>query len=302
MAASGSLRSMTGFARSSGAFGGVEAAVEIRSVNHRFLEVNLKLPRCYSHCEREIKSLIQQSHRRGRIDLFISRVGEPLAGKSGEYEFSRQFDESVRAYAAACRRYGASGQGLESFIAQLLFREAGAQEEPPPLSTEEQAWIFSLVQDASMRLAEMRTTEGVALASELSGRIEALKRYRKDVVDRSLTAPARLRERMHERLAALAPEIAVNPDRLAQEVALLADRVDISEELSRLDIHLTQFAALVRDGHSDGIGRKLDFMTQEIGRELNTVASKAQDAHVQGIVVEAKAELERIREQVQNVE
>jgi uncharacterized protein (TIGR00255 family) len=107
---------------------------------------------------------------------------------------------------------------------------------------------------------------------------------------------------MQERLSALAPEVVIQPERLAQEVALLADRIDISEELSRLDIHLSQSALLIRDGHADGVGRKLDFMTQEIGRELNTIASKAQDAYVQGIVVEAKAELERIREQVQNVE
>jgi uncharacterized protein (TIGR00255 family) len=293
---------MTGFSRASAAFEGIEATVEIRSVNHRFLEVNLKVPRCYAHCEREIKSLIQQSHRRGRIDISISRVGEPLAVKGGDFELSPQFDAAVRAYAAACRRYGASSGGLESFIAQLMFRESGAQEEPPPLSAEEQSWIYELIQQASIKLSEMRALEGAALALELSGRIVTLQRYRQEIVERSLTAPARLKERMRERLAALAPEITVQPERLAQEVALLADRIDISEELSRLDIHLNQAGVLIRDGHTDGIGRKLDFMTQEIGRELNTIASKAQDAHVQGIVVEAKAELERIREQVQNVE
>jgi uncharacterized protein (TIGR00255 family) len=99
----------------------------------------------------------------------------------------------------------------------------------------------------------------------------------------------------------LAPDVVVDPERLATEVALMADRVDVSEEISRLEIHIQQFRKTL-EGHPDGVGRKLDFLTQELGRELNTIGSKAQDAGVQGLVVEAKAEVERIREQIQNVE
>jgi uncharacterized protein (TIGR00255 family) len=115
-------------------------------------------------------------------------------------------------------------------------------------------------------------------------------------------ASGRIKERLMERVALLAPEVRVDPERVALEVALLADRVDVSEELSRLEIHCSRFALILKQGSKDGVGRTLDFITQEIGRELNTIGSKAQDAVVQGVVVEAKAELERIREQVQNIE
>ena len=114
-------------------------------------------------------------------------------------------------------------------------------------------------------------------------------------------ASMRLRERLLERLALITADIKADPERMALEVALLADRVDVSEELSRLEIHMQQFLKTLQ-GHPDGVGRKLDFLTQEIGREFNTTGSKAQDALVQGLVVDAKAELERIREQVQNIE
>jgi uncharacterized protein (TIGR00255 family) len=117
----------------------------------------------------------------------------------------------------------------------------------------------------------------------------------------SAVAPARLRERLVERIRLIAPDVRADDQRFAAEVAFLSDRIDISEELSRAGIHLAAFREALK-GEAEGVGRKLDFLTQEIGREFNTIGSKAQDAAVQGLVVEAKAELERIREQVQNIE
>jgi uncharacterized protein (TIGR00255 family) len=125
---------------------------------------------------------------------------------------------------------------------------------------------------------------------------------REAIAAEAASAPVKLKARLLERVGLLAPEVRLDPERLALEVALLADRVDVSEELSRLKIHLAQFRAILTGSPEDGVGRKLDFTTQEIGRELNTIGSKAQDAVAQGYVVEAKAELERIREQVQNIE
>jgi uncharacterized protein (TIGR00255 family) len=303
------IRSMTGFARASASFEGVEVTVEARSVNHRFLEIALKAPRGYSVFEREVKGAVQHLVRRGRIDLFISRERVSAAPSEARAATAAQegIDAAVQVYLATCRRYGASpsasGEGLATFIGQLLLRQSGSTEESSEISENEEKEVVALVRAAAEKLVEMRQLEGAALAQDILLRLTTIGKHREEIVARGLHAPARLRERLSEKLAAIAPDLsAVQPDRLAQEVALLAERVDISEELSRLEIHLNQFATLIKDGHADGVGRKLDFMTQEIGRELNTIGSKAQDAAVQQIVVEAKAELERIREQVQNIE
>jgi uncharacterized protein (TIGR00255 family) len=155
---------------------------------------------------------------------------------------------------------------------------------------------------ASSALFDARRAEGIGLVSDIEPRLVTISTLRQSISQQMSGAPTRLKERLLERVSALAPEVKVDPERLALEVALLADRVDVSEELSRLDIHVTQFSSILKQGHKDGVGRTLDFITQEIGRELNTIGSKAQDAVVQGLVVQAKTELERIREQVQNVE
>lgn len=308
---SSSIRSMTGFARAAASFEGVQVTVEVRSVNHRFLEVVVKAPRAYSALERDVKGVVQNLVRRGRIELFISResvsTGAAASEPSAAIAVPAGVDAAVQVYLATCRRFGASAatsvDGLSTFIGQLLLRELGGSQEVSEVSEQEQHGVVELVRSATDALVEMRRVEGGALAEDISLRLATLTKQREEIIAKGLHAPARLRERLLERLAALAPDLAaVSPDRLAQEVAFLADRVDIAEELSRLEIHLKQFATLIKDGHSDGVGRKLDFMTQEIGRELNTIASKAQDAAVQQIVVEAKAELERIREQVQNIE
>lgn len=308
---SSSIRSMTGFARAAASFEGVQVTVEVRSVNHRFLEVVVKAPRAYSALERDVKGVVQNLVRRGRIELFISResvsTGAAASEPSTAIAVPAGVDAAVQVYLATCRRFGASAatsvDGLSTFIGQLLLRELGGTQEVSEVSEQEQHGVVELVRSATDALVEMRRVEGGALAEDISLRLATLTKQREEIIAKGLHAPARLRERLLERLAALAPDLAaVSPDRLAQEVAFLADRVDIAEELSRLEIHLKQFATLIKDGHSDGVGRKLDFMTQELGRELNTIASKAQDAAVQQIVVEAKAELERIREQVQNIE
>jgi len=294
------LKSMTGFARVSFGDPSVEIDVEVRSVNHRFLEVMLKAPRCYSGVERDVKAAIQQLHKRGRIEVNVSR--RPRADSPASLDdFSAAFDASVKRFSAACKRYGAAGDGLGDFIGQLVLRESSGDVEGVEPGEAELGHLIRLVSEASQALAVMRESEGAGLATDIKQRLDTIESLRGEIGRQMDGAPKRLRSRMEERLKAVAPDIQADPERLALEVAILADRVDVSEELSRLDIHLAQFRQALL-GSADGVGRKLDFMTQEVGRELNTIGSKAQDAKVQGLVVEAKAELERIREQVQNVE
>ena len=294
------LKSMTGFARVSFGDPSIEIDVEVRSVNHRFLEVMLKAPRCYAAMERDAKAAIQQLHKRGRIEVSVSRRARAESPASLD-DFSPAFDTSVKRFSAACKRYGSSGDALGGFIGQLVLRESSGEVEGDAPSDVEVGHLLRLISEASEALAVMRESEGAGLAADIRQRLDMIESLRGEIGRQMDGAPKRLRARMQERLKAVAPDVQADPERLALEVAMLADRVDVSEELSRIDIHLAQFR-LALAGSPDGVGRKLDFMTQELGRELNTIGSKAQDAKVQGLVVDAKAELERIREQVQNVE
>jgi uncharacterized protein (TIGR00255 family) len=291
---------MTGFARVSGSVPSADIDLEVKAVNSRYLEVSVKgLPRLGT-LERELKSIFQRLHSRGRVDILISRR---LASTKREVFVPSEESESlIGAYVGMCRRYGAPTDHLSHFIGSLVLREGLGGQDAAELEDQELQLLKDLAERASVMLAEMRMREGSALVADIKPRLGKLNDLAKAVEERMSGASERLRERLSDRLKQLPAEVLVNPERLALEVALLAERVDVSEELSRLTIHLDQFSVNVEQGSVDGVGRKLDFLTQEIGRELNTVGSKAQDAIVQGLIVEAKAELEKIREQVQNVE
>ena len=295
-----SVKSMTGFARVSFGAETLEIDIEVKSVNQRYLEIIFKAPRRYSAIERDVKAIFQQQHRRGRIEISVTRRSKDIGNGSG-IEFSLAFDSAVKRYSAACKRYGAHGDNLADFIGELVLRDGMAGEDRDLLSQDETFNLLRIISEASEALVVMRETEGLGLVSNIVQRLSTIESLRSEIGVIMEGAPTRIKERMEERLKVVASDLRLDPERLALEVALLAERVDVSEELARLDIHLAQFRATLK-GHLDGIGRKLDFMTQEIGRELNTVASKAQDARVQGFVVDAKVALERIREQVQNVE
>jgi uncharacterized protein (TIGR00255 family) len=291
---------MTGFARVAHGSLGVEIDVEVRSVNHRFLEVNLKIPRSYAAYERDVKAIFQRLHRRGRIDVSVVRriVGQVVAQSP---ERTEAFDRLVKSYTAACKRYGAGTAGLSTFLGQLVLREQAPADENATPSEGEVADLLEVLDKASEALAAMRELEGEALVADISKRLARIGTIMTEISQGVESAPLRLKDVLESRIRALAPEIKGDPQRLAVEVAFLADKVDVSEELSRLKAHLDHFLTTLK-GHSDGVGRKLDFIVQEIGRELNTIGSKAQDSRIQSLVVDAKAELERIREQVQNVE
>jgi uncharacterized protein (TIGR00255 family) len=296
-----SVKSMTGFARVSGTLGDLDVEVEIRSVNHRFFEVSFRGPRALGPLERDLRGVLQREHRRGRFDVSVARRGRGAVNGQAPVH-STFLDEAVAAYASACKRYGVGAEGLAKFIGELVLRDMTGSTDAVDVSDSELSGILELVRCCSASLRESREAEGAQLVVDVEARVAAIDVLRRSILQRVSGNSARARDRMLERLVGLAPEVRVDPERLAMEVALVADRLDVSEELSRLEIHVTQFSQLMRQGHPEGIGRKLDFMIQEIARELNTIGSKAQDAEVQGNVVEAKAELERIREQVQNIE
>ncbi len=291
------ILSMTGFGTGRARKAEEEVSVEIRSVNHKFCEVKTRIPQELAALEFDLVKQIKASVRRGAIDVSIKRVG---VGKS---TFSYQVDlQMAREYVSVMNRV-AEELGLENNlgIAELAQIEGIVLLEPKSIDWEN---LSGALQNATMQalqiLRAMREREGAALAKDISGRIGMLRQYAYQVSELSSKSVERCRARIEEKLAELGQSITVDAQRLAQEILFFADRVDITEELTRFDSHLDAFQKLVEE--DEPAGRRMDFLVQELNRETNTMGSKSQHAEIAHLIVAMKSEIERIREQVQNVE
>jgi uncharacterized protein (TIGR00255 family) len=292
---------MTGFGRASARLpGGVEAEISARSVNHRFLDLTMKLREGEAALEPPVRRAFTNRLSRGKVEVTL-RLRRPPESR----EAVVTLDETLLAalsgsLRAAAERHGLPGRlELSDLLAVpgLLTVENGSAD----WSEEDIAALEAVAGDAAGRLVAMREAEGRSLAQELAERIALLQRRAAQVASRRDEIVSTLHETIRERLATLFPDVAIDPARLAQEAALAADRADVAEELSRLQGHLQQFASLL--SAPDGpVGKKLEFLSQEILRELNTLGSKARDLALVREVLEMKSETERLREQVQNVE
>jgi uncharacterized protein (TIGR00255 family) len=311
-APSSSPKSMTGFARVVLNTPTCELEVELKSVNHRFFEVATRLPRIYNEFERSIKAVLQRDHRRGRIDLSVTRRGvtsqinesngdEKDTPKSNDILFETSLDRAVERFKCACQRYGVGGDLLGKFLIEAVVAYRNQEEDVVVDASLEEGHLLEAVGAASKMLVAMREKEGAYLIEEISQRMRTVEVYRTMIQEAASDLPQRAQKRLNDRIQQLLQEFPVDSARIGLEVALIAERSDITEELTRLDSHFQQFRSTLV-GSPEGIGRKLDFLMQEFGREFNTITSKAQDARIQGIVVDAKADLEKIREQIQNIE
>ena len=286
---------MTGFGTSTVASGGWSVRWELRTVNHKGLDVKLRLPRVASHLEIASMALLRGRLERGRVDAQVEVV-PPAATRPVVLDTvqARALVDEALQYARQDPRIAP-----QLDLGQLL-RLPGVVTVPegqaPPATFDEDVRLG--LEDAVLELLSSREREGVALMAELERRLLASRMIVDGIAARTLGAPERLAERLRSRLAELATT--VEPSRLAQELVLVAERVDVTEELARLRIHLDHFLHVMTA--AEPVGRKLDFLCQELLREANTTASKCQDAPTAHAVVELKAEIERIREQVQNVE
>jgi uncharacterized protein (TIGR00255 family) len=284
---------MTGFGRGSADAGERRLRVEIRSVNHRGLDLKIRSHDPDAFCDAEIARAVRAAVERGAIVVQIRDESAEAAGGVDEarvrdvyqvLERLRQeleIDEPVTLGTVGAFMESARGGGLAGEALWEALRPA--------------------VAEALRQLAAMRAREGEALAADLRGRRERLVELAASLRAGAGKLPQRFAERLQDRVATLARDVALEAGRLAQEVALMAERLDVTEELVRLDTHLEHLGTLLAT-QERAVGRKLDFLVQEIGRELNTIASKAQDAGMAALVIDAKAELERLREQAQNVE
>ena len=290
------MKSMTGFGRGEAPLGAGRVAAESRSVNHRSLEVRVHGPKQTLALVGEVTEVGRRHAQRGRIEVHVWLEGETGMTARLDREAAR---EAFRAL-CALRDELAPAEPLPLSLLGAVPDLFSAPGEGP--SDDLRRAVLAAVDRSFEELDAMRAREGRALGQDLADRLAAVRALPAQIGTRVPGAIASQRRRLRERIDRLTAEatLQVDPGRLEQEIALLADRTDVAEELTRLASHCDQFDSLLRG--TDAIGRKLDFLLQELGREANTIGAKAQDAGIAHLVVDLKTEIERMREQAQNVE
>lgn len=290
------IRSMTAFGEGRCFFAGGEFSVEVRSVNGRYLEVRARLPGAFAALEPALVQQVRARLFRGHVDLTVRRRGGASAAVPRIDE--AMAEHLVDRLQALQSRLGLGG---ELRVADLLSVDGLVQLEEPELDLEEaEAALRAALDEALERLVEMREREGASLRADVEARLDRIEALRARIEALAPEAIAARQQAMRERIEELLQGPVVEPQRIAQEVAVLAERMDVAEELTRLASHVEQGRRLLAG--DEPAGRRLDFLVQEMNREANTIAAKASWMDSAEIVVDLKAEIERIREQVQNIE
>ncbi len=291
------VNSMTGFGRAQQTLHGREITVELRSVNHRFLEIGVRAPRSCAFVEDRIKPVLQARIARGKVDVGVSIVN------------SGRTDERIEPNLALAREYAqavallADELGLDGALSAVTlsrFPDVFTVRRETP--DEEELWadVGAVLGAALERYCAMRASEGARMEADLLARLDNIERAVGEVEAQSGERLERCRERLGERMRAVLADTDIDENRILLEAAIYADRSAVDEETVRLRSHLAQFREILRA--QEPVGRKLDFLLQEINRETNTIGSKANDLEIINTVVEIKAEVEKLREQVQNIE
>ena len=290
------MKSMTGYGRATAAIENLSLTVQVSSVNRKTLDLTIALPEQWESMEPAIGELVRKHASRGKVHVDIEVTGDKSAPQA-------TWDEAAAATVLERLQSFALRQGVEFRpTPDLLWQVVNSQRRTSDFPTVDGALatVMETVGTALRAFAAMRAREGEALLVDFIGRAQALHRQVEVIVARAPQVPAHYRELLTKRLRDAGLELDVNDERVLREIALFADRCDVTEEITRLRSHFEQFAALVK---SEGeIGRKAEFILQEIGREVNTIGSKANDLTVARAVIELKNELERVREQIANVE
>ena len=291
------IRSMTGYGRAVQTIDGREITVELRSVNNRYLDCTVKLPRMFSFAEDSVKNRVKAAVSRGKVDVYIGVNAAQAADV--QVAVNRPVLES---YLAALRQieteYGVRDDVTVMSLARLpdVFSVEKTEEDEQKLTQD----ILSVAEEAIARYNTMRETEGAALEADLRSRAATILERVALVEQRSPETVSEYRERLRQKMQEVLQNTAIDEGRILQEAAIYADRIAVDEETVRLRSHLAQLGDMLTKGGA--IGRKLDFLLQELNRETNTIGSKCNDLELSNIVVDMKAELEKIREQTQNIE
>ena len=290
------IKSMTGYGRGQAEVDGLSFSVEIKAVNHRYGDVNVKSPRLLAPLESEIKKLVMAVLKRGKIDLYITQ--NHTSQLSNKPVIDEQMAQAyIDAFRDLQKMSGLPGEiSLEFLAAQkdvLVLRDAEL--------AQDDLWscLTLAINDALVAIQEMRKKEGAATQVDIEERLALLSQSVITIEQSAAQIPIEWQKKLRERLSRL-QESGGDPQRVAQEIAIFADRCDISEEIIRFKSHLDQLQDLLQQ--HEPVGRQLDFLVQELNREANTMGSKSNDATLTRHVVALKSELEKIREQVQNIE
>lgn len=294
------IKSMTGYGRAESTINDKKVAIEIKSLNHRFLEIFVRLPGSFSALEPEIKRKVTDRFARGRIEVNIRRDSDQSAGAEGQLEVNMPL---VRNYYGMLTSLKREFHLKDEITLGLLL---GIKDAVTIAETEidlVQVWggLQVILEEAMVNLENMRAQEGEIIGKDLQDRLGLLDSYLQMIKAKAPQVVAEYQKRLSERVKELMGSFPVDEARLAQEVAIMAERSDITEEIVRFQSHLIQMDSIIMKS-TEAVGRKIDFLLQEMNREANTIGSKSPDAEISRIVVDIKTELSRLREQVQNIE
>ena len=291
------VKSMTGYGRAVETVNGREFTVEIRSVNNRYLDCTVKLPRSFSFAEEAVKAAVKAAVSRGKVDVYISVRSET------EADVQVTLNKPVlEGYLSAMRQMVEDYGVKDDISVSVLSRMSDVFVVDKPKADEDQlkADLLSVVNKALLAYDAMRVTEGLALENDLRSRAATILELVAQVEEQNPKTVSDYRKRLEEKMREVLENKSIDESRILTEAAIFADKVAVDEETVRLRSHLEQMDEMLRG--SGGIGRKLDFLLQEMNREANTIGSKCTDVKLARIVVDIKAELEKIREQTQNIE
>jgi len=291
------IKSMTGFGRAEWQGDGKRVEVEIKSVNHRYCDISPRLPRRLNPLETQVRNFIRQRISRGRIEVFVQVEDASLTEQKMELDLdlAKGYHQALKALQ---ENLGLAGEIRLEMLAN--FREIFSRKEVETDLEKEWGFLQVALEEALSGLEAMRREEGLSLREDFLRRLLNIEQMIREIEARSPLVLQACRDRLAQRVQELSGGLEIDEARLAQEVAYLAERSDITEEITRLRSHLNQFREIL--DIPEPAGRKLEFLLQEITREANTLGSKANDAGIAQVVVEIKSELEKMREQVQNVE
>lgn len=292
------IRSMTGFGRCQKTVSGMDITVELKSVNHRYYEYSSRLQRAYGFLDDKLKSHLQKYVSRGKLDVFV--YVDPLEEEGGDVSVNLSLARSYRQALSELRDGLGMPEGVFGLMDIARLPDVLSVHRAP--EDEEAVWIAvrEVVDEAARRFCVMRETEGARLREDILNRRRLILENVSKVEERSPQTVREHMEKVEARMRELLSTATVDEQRLLTEAALFADKIAVAEETVRLRSHLDQLEQML-DG-DEAIGRKLDFLVQEINREANTIGSKAQDVTLARVVVDIKAEIEKIREQIQNIE
>ena len=292
------IKSMTGYGRARETRNGRDITIEVRSVNNRYLDCSVKMPRAYIFAEDALKQRVQKAVSRGKVDVFVTVDASAadvtkVAVNSG---LAAQYAAALNELAELCgpTAYKLTPEVLARFPDVLSVTKADEDLEAVG------ADLCAVLDAALEAFSAMRAVEGEKLAEDIGNRLTAIETYTGQVEARSPETVAEYRARLTARMQEVLQNVSVDPQRILTEAAVYADKVAVDEETVRLRSHVAQLRTMLRSG--EPMGRKMDFLIQEVNREANTIGSKCSDVSIAQVVVELKAEVEKMREQVQNIE